>query len=191
MRVASWVIAGFALAAGAVAADPAKAVRSGASAEQPLTEAELDKLWQIELRARELYPGRRDTPLRYLNVTDGEVREIQSLASTTLAIRELVNISPVVTGCPCEEGPDCTEQVYILGKIKERVVGVQLSRRKNRWGVGHVQRWWLEYAALQAREHEMEPRVYDQAHGRKLLEFPVCVSPITVDARGTSADVKK
>jgi len=179
MRIAPGWIAGFALLVGVSVAESARPV---ASVDRSFTGAELERRWQIEQRAKQLYPRRRDSPLRYQNITDGEVLEIQRLA-TTISIREIVNISPVVTGCACEEGADCTEQVYILGKFKERIVGMQLSRMKNRWSVGPVQRWWLDYAALQARESQMEWREYERVQGRMLLEFPMCAAPITVDVK--------
>jgi hypothetical protein len=152
----------------------------------PFTTAELEKLVQIEARARERYPKRRDTPLRYMNISDNEVREIEALAAS-VSIPALVNISPVVTGCSCEEGADCTEQVYIVGRYKDRHIGLQLSRVKNKWNVGRVQRWWLEYAALQARETVMERTVYDEAHARKLLDFPMCVGGATGDRTATAS----
>jgi hypothetical protein len=183
MRVAPWWIAGFALVVGVRAAEPAL---PAARADRSLTAAEFEKRWQIEQRAHELYPRRRDSPLRYQNITDGEVREIQRLAAAS-SFREVVNISAVVTGCACEEGADCTEQVYILGKYEERIVGMQLSRMKNRWSIGRVQRWWLDYAALQARQPQMERAAYEQARGRMLLEFPMCPAAVTVDASTASA----
>src|SRR5689334_23330213 len=72
-----------------------------------LIDTEMEKREAIFQRARDLFPRRRDTPLRYLNITDNEVREIQRLAAG-VQINEIMNISPVVTGCACEEGPDCT-----------------------------------------------------------------------------------
>jgi hypothetical protein len=138
-----------------------------------VTDREMEKREAIFQRARELYPRRRDTPLRYLNITDTEVREIQRLASGVQLV-ELVNISPVVTGCACEEGPDCTEQVSIVGRYKDRFVEVQLSRLRNRWSIGRVQRWWLEYAALQAREPSMDRREYEKARNLRVLDFPMC-----------------
>ena len=71
-----------------------------------------EKQLLIEQRAQELYPRRRDTPMRDLNISDGEVREIQRLMKT-INVQEILNISAVVTGCACEEGADCTEQVYV------------------------------------------------------------------------------
>ncbi len=152
----------------------------------PFTVAELEKLVQIEARARERYPKRRDTPLRYMNISDNEVREIEALAAN-VSIPALVNISPIVTGCSCEEGAHCTEQVYIIGRYQDRQIGLQLSRVKHKWNVGRVQRWWLEYAALQAREKVMERTVYDQAHARKLLDFPMCVGGATDDRTATAS----
>jgi hypothetical protein len=145
-----------------------------ASGQSPsLTDAEMAKRDAIFQRARELYPHRRDTPLRYLNISDNEVREIQRLAAG-IGITELLNISPVVTGCACEEGPDCTEQASIVGKYKDHSIEIQLSRLRNRWSIGRVQRWWLDYAALKAREPLMDRREYEKAHGTKVLEFPLC-----------------
>jgi hypothetical protein len=159
------VAAGLYFVASAAAAVPPEG-RAG-------TDVEMEKREAIFQRARELYPRRRDTPLRYLNITDTEVREIQRLAAGVQLV-ELVNISPVVTGCACEEGPDCTEQVNIVGRYKDRFVEVQLSRLRNRWSIGRVQRWWLEYAALQAREPSMDRREYEKARTQRLLDFPMC-----------------
>src|SRR3982750_3948336 len=88
---------------------------------------------KVELRVFELQPRRRDAPLRYVNLTDDEVREIQRVAANHIP-KVLLNISPVVTGCPCEEGPQCTEQVYVLAGVNEPQ-GLQLSRVKNSWQV--------------------------------------------------------
>jgi hypothetical protein len=155
---------------------------------KPLTDAEMSKRDAIFQRARELYPRRRDMPLRYLNISDNEVREIQRLA-TGLQFRELLNISPVVTGCACEEGPDCTEQVSIVGEYRDHAIEIQLSRLRNRWSIGRVQRWWLDYAALQAREPLMDRREYEKARGIKVLEFPMC--PETAPASAVKTAVTK
>ena len=131
---------------------------------------------ELEARARQLYPRRRDAPLRYLNMTDGEVREVHAIA-TKYKMPRLVNISPVVTGCPCEEGGACTDQVYITSLVEGQPVGLQLSRRKNLWTVGVVQKWWLEYAALKTREPVMSRAEYQQARMQLLLSLPVCADP--------------
>lgn len=172
------------LASVGVAADTVKPGRAMATATQS-ADAERDRqarmameirLSENEARARQLYPRRRDAPLRYLNISDGEVREVQAIARK-FRMPELLNISPVVEGCACEEGAACTEQVFVVGNIDGKTFGLQLSRSKNRWGVGAVQRWWLEYAALSAREHVMDFREYQNARSQLLLALPQCAPP--------------
>jgi hypothetical protein len=134
------------------------------------------RLMELEARARQLYPRRRDTPLRYVNMSDEEVREVHVIARK-YKMPQLVNISPVVTGCPCEEGGSCTDQVFITSLVNGQPVGLQLSRRKNLWTVGVVQKWWLEYAALKAREPVMGRSEYQQARNQLLLSLPICADP--------------
>jgi hypothetical protein len=134
------------------------------------------KLMELENRARQLAPRRRDAPLRVLNISDDEVREVHAIA-IKYRMPELVNISPVVTGCPCEEGGNCTDQVFITSLVNQRPVGLQLSRRKNLWTVGVVQKWWLEYAALKAREPNLSRAEYQQARMQLLLSLPACAGP--------------
>jgi hypothetical protein len=180
MRVAPGLMVGMLLAAGAMAAEPPRATATATASGAVRPEFE-PLILELEARARQLYPRRRDTPLRYLNITDSEVREVQQVARKHKMPR-LVNISPVVTGCPCEEGGGCTEQVFIVGDVEGTSTGLMLSRRKNQWDIGRVQKWWLEYAALQAREGAMERRVFLTARARLLMEMPQCVTP------GESAD---
>src|SRR5690349_18982933 len=142
------------------------------------------RLMELDARARQIYPRRRDTPLRYLNMTDDEVREVHAIA-VKYRMPELVNIAPVVTGCPCEEGGACTEQVYIISLVNEKPVGLQLSRRKNLWTVGVAQKWWLEYAALKARESSMSRAEYQEARMQLLLSMPVCADPTKQDPNRT------
>lgn len=176
MRIAPGLMVGMLLSTGALAAESPHAAAPAA------VRPEFDPLLlELEARARQLYPRRRDTPLRYLNISDSEIREVQQVAGKHKMPR-LVNISPVVTGCPCEEGGGCTEQVFIVGDVEGRSTGLTLSRRKNQWDIGRVQKWWLEYAALQARENTMERRVFLTARARLLMEMPQCAGP------GESAD---
>lgn len=171
MRVAVGFLAGL-LIATAWAADNGNS--RTASAEARIEREIWMRAMELETRARELYPRRRDTPMRYANMTDDEVREVQVIARK-YKMAEFVNISPVVTGCPCEEGAGCTEQVYITSNVGERTTGLQLSRRRNLWTVGVVQKWWLEFAALLARESKMSYREFSAARHVKLLEFPQCL----------------
>jgi hypothetical protein len=142
-------------------------------------------------RAQELRPRRRDEPLRYENISDIEVREIQDVAAKFVA-KAIVNISPVVTGCPCEEGPQCTDQVYIVASNPADSLGLQLSRVKNSWQVGVVQRWWLRYDALRARRGTMDWPAYEALQAELLRELPQCVGELVPAASASNtAEVKK
>jgi hypothetical protein len=185
MRIAqvnfAGIVTALALAAGASAAEPAKpdAVASAAAARTTksvtqLTTAELAARYEmINVRARELFPRRRDEPLRYENLSDAEMREVQQVAARHIP-PALVNVSSVVTGCPCEEGPECTEQVYVVANRDNRPYGLQLSRVKKRWMVGNVQRWWARFESLKAREPRMDRREFAETMDRLVLEFPAC-----------------
>lgn len=176
MRIAAGLIAGMFLA-GAWAAEADKPAQPpGRSAQADL----FRKMGELERRANQLYPRRRDTPLRVLNMTDDEVREVEVIARKH-EMPVLMNISPVVTGCPCEEGGACTEQVYIVSEYGDDAAGLQLSRSKNLWTVGVVQKWWLEYADLLSRQHTMTYREFMDARMLKLLEFPMCQQPDKIE----------
>lgn len=94
--------------------------------------------------------GRRDHPLRADNINDEEVREIEAvmLARHPGAV---VNIGAVVNNCPCEDGPACSEQVWVVAYRPEASLGLQLSRLDGRWQVGPLQRWWLRFDEFQQR----------------------------------------
>lgn len=132
------------------------------------------RMVDIHYRAERLRPHRRDEPLRDLNLTDNEVREIQEVAKK-YAMDTMLNISPVIAGCPCEEGPLCTDQVYIVSVRPDQTLGMELSRVRNAWVVGTVQRWWFQYAALESRSSKMDYREYESAWQLLLREFPMCV----------------
>jgi hypothetical protein len=128
-------------------------------------------------RAWLLRPKRRDEPLRYLNISDYEVREIQEVAEKYLP-KILLNISPVVTGCPCEEGPQCTDQVYIVAESGQSSRGLQLSHVKNAWVVGTVQQWYFKYEELLAREPKLNYLDLMRAESELFRDFPVCVGDL-------------
>jgi hypothetical protein len=130
----------------------------------------------IRERAWQLYPSRRDTPLRELNISDDEVREVEDIAYKYLP-RTTINISPVVTDCPCEEGLACNAQVYVVATVKDKSRGLQLSRMNTHWQLGVVQEWWLRFEAIR------DPHTgnsfldyYLRARAEKELyeEFPLC-----------------
>ena len=133
------------------------------------------RMSDIRGRASALEPRRRDTPMRELNITDFEVREIQDVASRYL-VRSMLNISPVVSGCACEEGPMCTDQVYVIATTPTETKGLQLSRIRNAWIIGPVQKWWFQYYTLKAKRSRMDFFEYEDAENRLLLEFPFCAT---------------
>jgi hypothetical protein len=63
----------------------------------------MDKIMQAD----RIQPARRDGPLRAVDVSDDEVREMQAVA-LQVQPDSILNISGVVTGCPCEDGPACS-----------------------------------------------------------------------------------
>lgn len=151
--------------------------------------ARMEKIFAIEERIKETRPQRRDSPLRQENIRDDEVRQIQAAASPVVP-KAIINISGVVTGCPCEEGPSCTDQVWILANQSERTTGLQLSRVGGQWKIGAVQRWWLEYEKLEARRRTFHSiSAYYAAEDALKETFPACLSPSkpSIDTGGTTS----
>jgi hypothetical protein len=145
-----------------------------------------EMLSDVLRRARHQAPKRRDGPLRELNLTDEEVREIQSATKNYLPA-DYLNISPVVTGCACEDGPDCKEQVFVLADAGTSAKGLQLSRIKNAWTVGALQQWWLTYGRLEERGKKMEWPEYEAALIALAREFPMCAETVKPQAAPSTA----
>jgi hypothetical protein len=139
------------------------------------TRAEWEAFFAKEDRAYALRPSRRDSPLRYQNISDNEVREIQSVALTVVP-RAIVNISGVVVGCPCEDGPGCAEQVWILASRPGKTVGLLLSKIEKAWVIGPVQEWWLNYEDLQSRASSLEYSEFSDARDQMIEAFPACTA---------------
>jgi hypothetical protein len=158
--------------------------------------SESRKRQSLYRRADELRPQRRDTPLRYLNISDEEVREVQAISVKFLP-RAMVNISPVVTDCPCEEGPACTAQVYVVATTGTETRGLQLSRMNERWMVGIVQQWWSRRDAVvmsKTGNDFIDRYEYQRALYELYGEFPACVgqkAPATQTAVAQKAEPKK
>jgi hypothetical protein len=145
----------------------------------------------INLRAQSVRPQRREDPLRQDNISDEEVREIQSIASGLIP-KSIINIGSVVLGCPCEDGPDCTEQVWIVGYAAGVAKGVMLSRIKNRWTVGTIQQWWLGLEQLNARRATSKSSfAFWRAQQQYQDSFPACPSEIDEYIRRPLPDTKK
>jgi hypothetical protein len=142
------------------------------------SQSEAFKTWMtrmrgLELRMWEILPPRRDSPRRYENISDGEVREVQSVMAQ-LAPLAIVNIGTVATGCPCEEGPTCTDQVWVVGYRPEKMTEVLLSRVSDHWTIGPVQRLWWEYGDLEARWADYRPSEFLRAKYSVLQRLPSC-----------------
>jgi hypothetical protein len=195
MRFATCLTGVLALAAVAYAQAPAKRL-SFQEMRQILEDREYwrqqdDRYSFIELRARQLYPGRRDTPLRDLNISDNEIREVEALARKYLP-QSFVNISPVVADCPCEEGPTCTAQVYVVATTRTSSRGLQLSRLNDRWNVSRAQQWWHRREAIVSQNTGnalLDDYLYDKAVNELYEEFPLCAGQM-VPAKQTAATPK-
>lgn len=204
MRIAPCLLGLVAMAAAVAALSQALPANKQPSADQMRQLLEDQEYWRsqydryndIERRANSLRPQRRDGPLRELNITDNEIREVEEIARKYLP-HSMVNISPVVTNCPCEEGPTCTAQVYVVAQTPEKTRDLQLSRMNDRWVVGVVQDWWLRREAL-VEQHTGNP-MFDRYLESKALfelfeEFPVCrgqLVPAQQHAAATKTEGKK
>jgi len=147
-------------------------------------------------RLQKTRPARRDGPLRELNLSDTEVREIQSVVLRILP-GSILNISGVVTGCPCEEGPGCSDQVWTVAHRAGKTSGLQLSRINGQWALGVVQQWWSDKEKLEQWWSDSAKRegarsysayvVYDKAQQALYDRFPVCTAePASSPALSTS-----
>lgn len=145
-------------AAGGLATGPARAAgRIAPEAEpgsqprtQPRSQSGTEPFWRIRMRVGNSRPKRQEQPLRGANISDEEVRQIEQ-ATRALAPGALVNIGPVTTGCPCEDGPDCSDRVWVVAYSPAYSQGLMLSRLAGRWQLGALQAWWLEHDALHGR----------------------------------------
>ncbi len=135
----------------------------------------------LSQRAAGLKPERRDSPLRYENITDEEVREVQAAAAEILP-REYVSINGVVNGCPCEDGLKCTNQIWIVARKFGNAAGLLLSKIDGHWVIGPVQRWYLRYEEMNRRHSRSAThaqRLKDLEESQQMLEeLPACESPL-------------
>ena len=96
-------------------------------------------------------PTRREGPLRELNISDMEIREIQRQVERIFP-GTLLNISGVTTGCPCENGPLCSDQVWVVAHQVRSTKGLMLSRIEGHWTIGALEQWWLDYDELRQKK---------------------------------------
>ena len=136
---------------------------------------QMEMLVRIEQRISKTHPYRREGPVRGYNITDREVHEIQ-LVLAEVRPGDIVNIGTVVSGCPCEDGSSCSDQVWVVANSPGTSVGLLLSHINNQWVIGPVQRWWLDRADLEARRHSFSSRfAYFAAEDALTERFPACV----------------
>jgi len=100
-----------------------------------------------------LYPPklkRIDGPLSDTNISDIEVRKVQAVV-LELYPGAIVNIGGVTSECRCEDGPECTAQVWVVAHDIGQSHGMMLSKIDGEWRLGPLQDWWLEYEKLIVR----------------------------------------
>jgi hypothetical protein len=103
-------------------------------------------------RIRQIYrtrPVRLDEPLREENISDEEIREIESVMSEQFP-GAIVNIGGVTSGCPCEDSAGCDSQVWVVAHRANRSNGLMLSRIADHWTIGPLQEWWRRYDRLRS-----------------------------------------
>lgn len=150
--------------------------------------------WQLQRQRFELVlhtkPRRLDEPLREDNISDNEVREIQAITDREFP-GQLVNISGVTAGCPCEDGAGCDSQVWVVAHRDGRSGGLLLSRIDEVWAIGPVQLWWREYErqsrliaeVLAARKPDRweQYRMLQERQNKLLENFPLCSAFVAQD----------
>lgn len=158
-----------------------EACRNQTTEEKRIAErrATTEKQMYLAWRIQDIRPSRREGPLRSINIDDKEIREIQSVAVEILP-GAIVNIGGVVTGCPCEDGPSCSDQVWLVAYRPDRSVGMLLSKIGSQWLVGPVQEWWLDYENLEARRRDLDSLAYAKAKEALTDRFPVCAAQLAV-----------
>ena len=132
---------------------------------------------RVEARIIQTRPTRRDGPLRKANLSDDEAREIQSIMAPTYP-GAILNISGVVTGCPCEEAPSCSDQVWVVPENDLKAGGALLSRSSDRWTIGPIQKWWLDKAHVEA-DHTLTPNQRAETLDSLWEKFPACMHATT------------
>ena len=111
-------------------------------------------------------PRRRDTPLREVNISDREVREIETIMRQRYP-GSIVYISGVVSDCPCNDGPKCTDQVWSVATLGDVNNEIALSRIEGAWAVGPLQEWWI----IRDRIYELSRKDGEKAREDRQLDY--------------------
>jgi hypothetical protein len=124
-------------------------------------------------------PRRNEAYLRRENINDLEVRELQAATRAVLP-EAIVNIGGVSSDCPCEDGPGCSAQVWVVAYDPKETVGLMFTKTDGHWGIGPVQSWWLQYDALQQRRpswlNEAKYVAWSEEQEALYAAFPSCAA---------------
>ena len=118
---------------------------------------EREKYRQRRYDALRTRPGYSERELRENNLSDIEIRQIEQ-ATHAVVPGAIVNIGGVWAACPCEDGIDCNNQVWVVAELPGRSTGVMLSKIDDRWGIGPVQEWWFDYEDYEAQYRDLNLR---------------------------------
>jgi hypothetical protein len=106
--------------------------------------------------------GTHSKQLRYENISDTEVREIQVVLAGLIpnaAISPggipMTTIGSVYDGCSCEEGPACSVQVYAVAHQPSKDFAYLLSRIDDHWALGPKEAWSIRFQQFQAKYSRM------------------------------------
>lgn len=128
-------------------------------------------------------PAPLNKPLRPDNISDDEVREVQG-AALEVYPDFIVSISGVTQGCNCEEGDNCTAQLWLALYRENQTRSLVLSKIDGHWKVGAVQSWWIQYNAHQTSfpgsGRRTQQVTWQQDNQRLLDSFPACQVPPAV-----------
>jgi len=94
--------------------------------------------------------AQRTGNLRYENISDEEVLEIQHAVSQATS-GAIVNIGSATTDCLCEKPPTCSAQVIVLIAKPNKSERFRLSRMDGHWQLSAQTKWELRYDAFEAR----------------------------------------
>lgn len=142
----------------------------------------ISAIHRVKRWAERVRPYRASREHRYANLSDREVRAIESL-TRTVQPGAIVNISEVTLGCPCEDGPSCSDQVSVVAYTEARSRTLLLSRIDGSWEIGPLQSWWLARDALWAQFYREDARTWQTFREYMLLEdrleerYPACADP--------------
>ena len=85
--------------------------------------------------------------LRPENLTDEEVGQITRSVQAQVP-GAMVNIGGATAGCNCQNGPDCSSEVWAVASRPDASHGLRLARINGEWQIGPLQAWWIDFEAL-------------------------------------------